>query len=87
MPRWYRTLSLAIRVLCAIAIAIVFIWHESLGIKDTGIAALIVIFIALAAALMSLPKAVIEQRNRNRGLKDGTFQEYLRRDSEQRRRS
>ena len=31
----------------------------------------------LLLVLPSLPKAYIEQRNRNRGLRDGSFQEFL----------
>ena len=77
MPRWYRILSWTIRILCAVSIAVVLIWRSNLGIKATDTAVFIIIGIALVAALPSLPKAYIEQKNRLRGLKDGTLQDHI----------
>ena len=85
MPDWFKRASLAFRGCCAAAIAVVLALHFSRGVPEVMITVLIVIGLAVLMALPSIPKAFIEQRNRIRGLRDGTMQELieLEKDSQQ----
>jgi hypothetical protein len=77
MPPWYRYGALALRILCLLAIVAVVVWRNVFGIREAHVAAFVVIGIAVVAMLPSIPKAWIEQRNRLRGLKDGSLDRYL----------
>ena len=77
MPRWYRVSAWIVRVV-AFLVLVVSAWimtHQDATGSSWPIAGVIVGVLLLV--LPSLPKAYIEQRNRNRGLRDGSFQEFL----------
>ena len=77
MPKWYRLASLVLRLLCIVVVVVVVASGQIFGVNDVHTKVWIVIAAGLVAALPSLPKAIIEQRNRLRGLRDGSFQKYL----------
>ena len=77
MPRWYCVTAWVVRVI-AFVIFLASAWqmtHQDASGSSWPIAGVFVGVVLLA--LPSLPKAYIEQRNRNRGLQDGSFKEFL----------
>ena len=78
MPRWYRAACVVFWSLCAMGIVSVVALH-AYDFVSIGTTIGVVIGVGLLAMLPGIPKAFIEQRNRLRGLKDGSFQEYLKR--------
>lgn len=85
MPRWFQLASLVFRSVCACAIVTVMILHFTRGFPDILAAVGMVIGFAVLLAAPSIPKAFIEQRNRLRGLRDGSLRELmeLEKDSQQ----
>jgi hypothetical protein len=77
MPRWYRTTAWALRAVGLLTLT-GFAWHmthqDSSGASWPIAGVIVGIFLLV---LPSLPKAYIEQRNRTRGLRDGSFKEFL----------
>jgi hypothetical protein len=77
MPRWYRIGAVAGRVLgfvAMVATAWLFLHSSSGGSRWHALA----FFAGLALLILpSFPKACLEQRNRLRGLGDGSFQQNL----------
>jgi hypothetical protein len=85
MPRWYRISAWIVRAV-AFLILVVSAWvmtHQDATGSSWPIVGVIVGVLLLV--LPSLPKAYIEQRNRIRGLRDGSFKEFL--ENEQRKNS
>jgi hypothetical protein len=77
MPRWYRITAWVIRVV-GFPVFLASAWqmtHQDASGSSLPIVGVIVGVLLLA--LPSLPKAYIEQRNRIRGLRDGSFKEFL----------
>lgn len=77
MPRRYCIGAFVFRVLCLAFIVAMLVVNILQEYEDVGTLVLALIVAAGLATLPSLPKALIEQRNRLRGLKDGTMQEFL----------
>jgi hypothetical protein len=77
MPRWYRITAWVIRII-GFLIFLVAAWEmthqndSALFWYWAGVLGGILLLL-----LPSVPKAYIEQRNRMRGLRDGSFKEYL----------
>jgi hypothetical protein len=83
MPRWYRVTAWVVRVVGFLTF-LVSAWQmtqQDASGWSWPIGGVLVGVILLA--LPSLPKAFIEQRIRIRGLRDGSFKEYL--ENEQRK--
>ncbi len=92
MPDWFKKVALLVRLFCAAIIVVVLCLHFTRGVQDVTrgvpdvtrgvqdvlISVGVVISLAFLMALPSVPKAFIEQRNRIRGLKDGTMEEWQR---------
>jgi hypothetical protein len=77
MPKWYRISAWIVRAV-AFLILVVSAWvmkHQDATGSSWPIAGVIIGVLLLV--LPSLPKAYIEQRNRIRGARDGSFQEFL----------
>src|SRR6267142_6145873 len=77
MPRWYRIAAWVVRVL-GFLIFLVSAWqatHQDISSSPWPMAGIIVGVLLLV--LPSLPKAYIEQRNRFRGLRDGSFKKFV----------
>jgi hypothetical protein len=77
MPRWYRIAAWTVRVV-GFLLFIGCAWrmtHEDTAGPLWPTSGVIVGMFLLV--LPSLPKAYIEQRNRIRGLRDGSFREFL----------
>ena len=85
MPSWFRRAALLFRLACGIGIVATLGFYFANLLSDVLIAVGIVIGLAVLMALPSAPKAFVEQRNRIRGLKDGTMEEWqkMKRDSQQ----
>jgi len=77
MPPWYRIAAGVARV-AGFVVLVGSAWlHLNSSFGGSGLLAL-GFFGGLALLILpSLPKAYLEQRNRLRGLRDGSFQEYL----------
>jgi hypothetical protein len=77
LPRWYRVTARIVRVI-GFLIFLTCAWKmtQQDGKASGGMVGGIILGILLLI-LPSLPKAYLEQRNRNRGLRDGSFQEFL----------
>jgi len=77
MPRWYRITAWIVRV-AGFIVCLSSGWqmtHQEASASSWPLAG---VFVGAALlGLPSLPKAFIEQRNRIRGLKDGSFNEFL----------
>ena len=85
MPRWYRMTAWVVR-LVGFLIFLVCAWqmtHQDATGSSLPMAG--VLGGVLLVALPSLPKAFIEQRNRMRGLRDGSFKEFLENDQRKNR--
>jgi len=85
MPKWYRISAWIVRTL-AFLILLGSAWvmtHQDATGSSWPIVGVIVGVLLLL--LPSMPKAYIEQRNRIRGLRDGSFKEFL--EDEQRKNS
>lgn len=77
MPPWYRVTAVIARVAGFVAVVCSAWLHLNSSSGGSGWLAL-GFFGGLALLILpSLPKAYLEQRNRLRGLRDGSFQEYL----------
>jgi hypothetical protein len=77
MPMWYRIGAVAARVIGFVTL----VGSAWLHLNSTAIGSgwLALGFFGGIALLIfpSLPKAYLEQRNRMRGLREGSFQQYL----------
>ena len=84
MPQWYRISAWVVRAV-GLLIVVISTWRMSRedSAASTWCAAGVLIGVLLLA-LPSLPKAYLEQRNRIRGLRDGSFKKFL--DEEQKNR-
>ena len=77
MPRWNRTVAWVVRII-GLVIFLVFLWEETR--EETSGSTWPMAGVLIGASLLvlpSLPKAYIEQRNRVRGLRDGSFKQFL----------
>ncbi len=77
MPRWFQRASFVFRSVCVSAIATVLVLHYTRGFPDLLMAVGMIIGFAVLLAAPSVPKAFIEQRNRLRGLRDGSLRELM----------
>ena len=77
MPRWFRIISWVFRTV-GFSMLLVFAWqmtHQDAAGSSWPIAG---VFVGILIMILpSLPKAYLEQRNRLRGLRDGSFKEFL----------
>lgn len=77
LPPWFRVTTLVARVAGFVAVVCSAWFHLNSSSGGSGWIAL-GFFGGLALLILpSLPKAYLEQRNRLRGMRDGSFQEYL----------
>ena len=77
MPRLYRISAWIVRVLAfLILVGSAWVMTHQDAIGSSWPTAGVIVGVLLLV-LPSFPKAYIEQRNRNRGLRDGSFQEFL----------
>jgi len=77
MPQWYRITAWVVRVV-GFLVFLISAWHmthQGAPVSSWPIGGVLVGVLLLD--LPSLPKAYIEQRNRIRGLRDGSFKEFL----------
>src|SRR5262249_24830225 len=77
MPRWYRISGWIVRVaafLILLVSAYVMTHQDDTGSSWPMAGAIIGVLLLLVPGL---PKAYIEQRNRLRGIRDGSFQQFL----------
>ena len=77
MPKWYKIISWIIYTICSVGILIIFIISTIFNTVYSTSSVLIIIGLTVIAMLPSIPKAFIEQRNRIRGIRDGSFQKHL----------
>ena len=77
MPKWYTVCASLFRGVCLGFIFGVLFMKFMFRVENIMIPVIAILVAAFLAALPSLPKAWIEQRNRLRGLKDGTMKEYI----------
>jgi hypothetical protein len=80
MPQWYRITALVVRAVGFFTL-LAAAWqatHQDISPSPWPMAGVIVGVLLLV--LPSLPKAYIEQRNRFRGLRDGSFKKFVEND-------
>ncbi len=77
MPRWYGVVAVVARVGGFVAL-VGSVWLHLNSRLSGSVWLAVGLFGGIALLLLpSLPKAYLEQRNRIRGLRDGSFQEFL----------
>lgn len=77
MPQWYRVCAVVMRVVGFVSVA-VSVWSLNHSNPSSSAWLAIGFFGGLTLLILpSLPKAYLEQRNRIRGLRDGSFQEFI----------
>ncbi len=76
MPRWYRISARVVRAM-GFLIFLASAWQMTREGSSVSVWLMGALVGVLVLALPSLPKAYIEQRNRLRGLRDGSFKEFL----------
>jgi hypothetical protein len=77
MPVWYRICAAVARVV-GFALLVGSAWLHINSYATNSVCLAIGFFGGLALLILpSLPKAYLEQRNRMRGLRDGSFQEFI----------